>query len=132
MATWFHVDRAVCGFCHHLNLDSNFVAGRTKELPGAGRRSHCSTNLKQIGLAVHGCHDTNNGVPPQATDVVGGTFSGNSGQARILPFIEQNNSHAFADFSLGYAAQPTSAKLPLLCALPDGGWPAAPFSIRQI
>jgi prepilin-type N-terminal cleavage/methylation domain-containing protein/prepilin-type processing-associated H-X9-DG protein len=71
----------------------------------AARRIHCSNNLKQIGLAVHGYHDTNIGVPPQATYVVGSTFSGYSVQARILPFIEQNNLHAFVDFSLGYAAQ---------------------------
>ena len=78
-------------------------------------RSQCTNHLKQIGLAVHGYHDANNGLPPQATYTVGGTFSGYSVHARILPHIEQGNLHARVDFNLGYAAQPDicKTKLPL-------------------
>jgi len=71
----------------------------------AAARIRCANNLKQIGLAVHGYHDANEGLPPQATYTIGSTFSGYSVHARILPYIEQANLHARVDFALGYAAQ---------------------------
>jgi prepilin-type N-terminal cleavage/methylation domain-containing protein/prepilin-type processing-associated H-X9-DG protein len=76
----------------------------------SARRMSCSNNLKQIGLAVHGFHDAHHGVPPQATYVVGSTFSGYSVHARLLPFIEQGDLHSKVDFNLGYAAQPEICK----------------------
>ena len=81
----------------------------------AAARIKCGNNLKQIGLAVHGYHDANNGVPPQATYTTGSTFSGYSVHARILPYIEQGNLSARVDFALGYAAQPDvcKTKIPL-------------------
>jgi hypothetical protein len=55
----------------------------------AAARIQCANNLKQMGLAVHNCHDTNGRLPPQA-----GTF-GNAYYAplmfHLLPYIEQNN-----------------------------------------
>ena len=81
----------------------------------AAARIKCGNNLKQIGLAVHGYHDANGGLPPQATWAVGSTFSGYSIHARILPYIEQDSLHARVDFALGYAAQPEvcKTKIPL-------------------
>jgi prepilin-type N-terminal cleavage/methylation domain-containing protein len=53
----------------------------------AARRSSCSNNLKNLGLAMHNYHDTNNAFP------YGDRLTGNSRTfgwtARILPFIEQ-------------------------------------------
>lgn len=77
----------------------------------AARRMSCSNNLKQIGLAVHGFHDTFHGMPPQATYTIGSTFSGYSVHARILPFLEQSNIADRVDFGIGYAAQPDICKL---------------------
>ena len=57
----------------------------------AARRINCASNLKQIGLAVQSFHDANKGMPPQATYVVGSTFSGYSVHARILPYLEHGN-----------------------------------------
>ncbi len=76
----------------------------------AAARIKCANNLKQIGLAIHGYHESNNGVPPQATYTIGGSFSGYSIHARILPYIEQDGLHARVDFTLGYAAQPDICK----------------------
>ncbi|HEX4612232.1 MAG TPA: DUF1559 domain-containing protein [Urbifossiella sp.] len=80
----------------------------------AAARAKCSNNLKQLGLAVHSYHDTNNRFPPGgANDQAGfgGTGAGNSNawgsswMVYILPQIEQgalyskwqfnNNSGAF-------------------------------------
>jgi len=60
----------------------------------AAARSKCSNNLKQIGLALHNYHDTNNKLPPGcANDVApygnGGNGWGSSWKVYILAFIEQ-------------------------------------------
>lgn len=71
----------------------------------AARRMSCCNNLKQLGVALHGFHDTHKGIPPQATYTVGITFSGYSVHASLLPFIEQSSLFSKVDFNLGYAAQ---------------------------
>src|SRR5215468_1228370 len=59
----------------------------------AAYRMQCGNNLKQLGLALHNHHDTNNFFPPSATST---PF--NPGWANLhgwgtflLPFIEQDN-----------------------------------------
>jgi prepilin-type N-terminal cleavage/methylation domain-containing protein/prepilin-type processing-associated H-X9-DG protein len=79
----------------------------------AAARTKCANNLKQIGLAVHGYHDVNNGVPPQATYNIGSTFSGYSVHARILPYLELGNLANRIDFLVGYAAQPEVCRTPI-------------------
>ncbi len=62
----------------------------------AARRSQCTNNLKQIGVALHNYHDTNKTFPPSYI-MYGATGPGmtNIGDPRwgwgvfILPFIEQ-------------------------------------------
>jgi len=53
----------------------------------AAKRSQCTNNLKQLGLAVHNYHDTF-GCVPMATVAFNGPH-GASAFVRILPFIEQ-------------------------------------------
>jgi prepilin-type N-terminal cleavage/methylation domain-containing protein len=58
----------------------------------AGRRSQCSSNLKQFGLAINTYHDTNKRLPPSALIAPEGNmlWVGYLGPfARILPYIEQ-------------------------------------------
>lgn len=57
----------------------------------AARRMQCGNNLKQIGLAMHNYHDTNNALP------AGYIYRGGNGKCNygwavaILPFIEASN-----------------------------------------
>src|SRR5262245_34374339 len=68
----------------------------------AANRIKCGNNLHQIGLAMHGCHDTYNRFPPAATynGLTGQptspsdlSFSGAFGNPffQALPFMEQDN-----------------------------------------
>jgi prepilin-type N-terminal cleavage/methylation domain-containing protein/prepilin-type processing-associated H-X9-DG protein len=77
----------------------------------AANRSKCTNNLKQIGLAVHNFHDTNNRLPynespesqqstawglgsaqsPRVMTATGRPGTNWSWLAHILPFVEQDN-----------------------------------------
>lgn len=52
----------------------------------AARRSQCSNNVKQIGLALHNYHDTHKKLPPGIC-----TSNQLAWSAFILPFLEQNS-----------------------------------------
>jgi prepilin-type N-terminal cleavage/methylation domain-containing protein len=69
----------------------------------AARRSQCSNNLKQIGLAVHNFHDARNGLPPMVAGERRASF-----WVYVLPYLEQQNAYdllnggnAAANTSLG-------------------------------
>ena len=57
----------------------------------AARRSQCSNNLKQIGLAMHNYHDTFGSFPSAWIQV--GSSRYHAWSALILPFMEQGNIH---------------------------------------
>ncbi|MDR0610507.1 MAG: DUF1559 domain-containing protein [Planctomycetaceae bacterium] len=74
----------------------------------AARRMQCSNNFKQIGIALHNYHDTNQAFPmegtipsnnttPTATAPFGGYYLGIT--VRLLPFIEQ--AQLFSQFTMG-------------------------------
>src|SRR3954468_18045453 len=65
----------------------------------AANRMACSNNLKQLGLGMHNCHDTN-GFFPSSGGGWGGVGDPDRGQGakqpggwtfNVLPFIEQDN-----------------------------------------
>ncbi|WP_435016401.1 DUF1559 domain-containing protein [Tundrisphaera sp. TA3] len=67
----------------------------------AARRTQCVNNLKQIGLAMHNYHSTNDGFPMGASLNRGGAATWNnwSAQAMMLNFIEQGPLYSSINFS---------------------------------
>jgi prepilin-type N-terminal cleavage/methylation domain-containing protein/prepilin-type processing-associated H-X9-DG protein len=72
----------------------------------AARRAQCTNNLKQIGLALHNYHSSNNVFPP-GTAATYNTFnpgcaswSGWSAQALLLSYLEQTPMYNAANFSI--------------------------------
>jgi prepilin-type N-terminal cleavage/methylation domain-containing protein/prepilin-type processing-associated H-X9-DG protein len=86
-------------------------------------RTQCTNNLKQIGLALHNYHDTNNVFPPGYID--GDTNPANTPNndvgpgwgwaAFLLPYVEQQNLYNLINFSVGVGLGPNAAvsQLPL-------------------
>ncbi|EAQ82495.1 hypothetical protein DSM3645_08857 [Blastopirellula marina DSM 3645] len=78
----------------------------------AARRMQCTSNLKQIGLALHNYHDTHGAFPPAVInpgcnhcnidEIPTGNWDGNvrntTFQLMILPFLEQGNLYDKIDF----------------------------------
>ncbi|RCS46030.1 DUF1559 domain-containing protein [Bremerella cremea] len=58
----------------------------------AARRTQCSNNLKQIGLALHNYHDTHDAFPSRSAGAgaCDNWWSGVSGTIPLLPFMEQS------------------------------------------
>jgi prepilin-type processing-associated H-X9-DG protein len=54
----------------------------------AARRSQCTNNLRQMGVAMHNYHDVHQSFPINYRPVVSGTYSW---MQAILPYIEQAN-----------------------------------------
>ena len=84
----------------------------------AAARVTCANNLKQLGLALHGFHDVNQGFPPSGYTMVGpgnpaGKFVG--WRPLTLPFIEQENLKKLYDFNSNWweGTNPTAAAVPV-------------------
>jgi prepilin-type N-terminal cleavage/methylation domain-containing protein/prepilin-type processing-associated H-X9-DG protein len=71
----------------------------------AASRTECQNNLKQIGLALHGYHDTQHEFPTgkgpnYATTVPGAAvYARWSVHSHILPYLEQNNLYNSINFN---------------------------------
>jgi prepilin-type N-terminal cleavage/methylation domain-containing protein/prepilin-type processing-associated H-X9-DG protein len=59
----------------------------------AARRSQCTNNLKQIGIAIQNYHDVNGALPPHSNNFQSSSTQPPSNdfsmKARIIPFLEQ-------------------------------------------
>ena len=87
----------------------------------AARRSQCVNNLKQIGLALHNYHSTNNSFPmggshnpddfPQSFAWTPVTYDAWSAQAAILPFIEQQAIFAAINYNFSPAPGTTAGTI---------------------
>lgn len=84
----------------------------------AARRSSCSNNLRQIGIALHHYHDANKRFPPSAIIPAGRTADGWSAQARLLPYLEEQGLENLIDWKRPYNVQPDVTKVrvaPYVC-----------------
>jgi prepilin-type N-terminal cleavage/methylation domain-containing protein/prepilin-type processing-associated H-X9-DG protein len=66
----------------------------------AANRAKCSNNLKQIGLAMHNYHDTNDRLP-YADTRVGTSYAYPSWSVEMLPYIEQGNLYQQFRMAIG-------------------------------
>ena len=68
----------------------------------AARQLQCSSNLKQMGIALHAYHETQESFPAGwGYDVCSWSWS-----ALILPYVEQDNVHRLLDFSHQFNQEP--------------------------
>lgn len=68
-----------------------------QEAREAARRTQCTNNLKQIGLAIHTYHESHKFFPRGDLD---GTYSRVNPFVTILPYLEQGNIYRQYDFKL--------------------------------
>jgi prepilin-type N-terminal cleavage/methylation domain-containing protein len=89
----------------------------------AARRSSCSNNLKQIGIALHNYHDTYKTFPPESiwaqstnpTNPNAGPWlpRNYSWISMTLPFMEQAPLHSQINFALPLWGQNTASGVPI-------------------
>jgi len=78
----------------------------------AARRSQCSNNLKQLGLALHNYHDVHKSFPP---GLIGSTADGAGWLAKrvpfvrhLLPYFEEGNRSKVYDDNYSWCDQPAA------------------------
>jgi prepilin-type N-terminal cleavage/methylation domain-containing protein len=71
-----------------------------QKLREAAGRTQCANNMKQMGIAVHNCHDTYGKLPPTIGAFPNATSDGTL-HFYLLPFIEQDNLYRNADDGAG-------------------------------
>ncbi len=94
----------------------------------AARRMQCTNNLKQIGLALHNYHDTNNAFPPArtspGTNEAPGAWGCVSFYVALYPFMEQtarwnavlaagDASHSFTSWSQVWTCSTAEFQAPI-------------------
>jgi prepilin-type N-terminal cleavage/methylation domain-containing protein/prepilin-type processing-associated H-X9-DG protein len=81
----------------------------------AARRMQCTNNLKQLGIALHNFHDTNQRFPAAfeelqtSPNITGNSPWGCSWTARILPYIEQQAVYQIYRFDRDWQDTTTNA-----------------------
>jgi prepilin-type N-terminal cleavage/methylation domain-containing protein/prepilin-type processing-associated H-X9-DG protein len=71
----------------------------------AARRTSCTNNLRQIGIALATYHDSLATLPPAVLDNWGGSSYLHTWTMFILPFLEETSLFRLYDFSVGQNAE---------------------------
>src|SRR5262249_9374183 len=104
----------------------------------AARRSQCNNNLKQLALALHNYHDTNNRLPYSSSYSVS-TTPGHTWNEFILPKMEQLPLFNQINFAVGAnfsptppATSPNNAGLFASAKLPYQQCPSSSYAVNGI
>jgi prepilin-type N-terminal cleavage/methylation domain-containing protein len=98
-------------------------------------KAQCLNNLKQIGLALHGYHDINQGLPPgyraslAYSDGAIDTAPGWGWAAFILPYIEQDNVYRQLALNLPVQNSPAIQTMVKLFLCPSDLTPPSAFPV---
>src|SRR5258708_12467319 len=86
-----------------IGILSGVLLPAVQKIREAAARIQCSNNLKQLGLAVHNCHDAMGKLPPLVGRFPQGQGNGafNTLQFWMLPYIEQDNLYKSASTGNG-------------------------------
>jgi prepilin-type N-terminal cleavage/methylation domain-containing protein len=76
----------------------------------SARRTQCTNNLKQLGLALQNYQSAKKTFPTACTLAIGAPSHSFSVHAQLLPYIEEANLERLIDFSLSYTVQPEVTK----------------------
>jgi prepilin-type N-terminal cleavage/methylation domain-containing protein len=78
----------------------------------AARRSSCSNNLRQLGVALHNYESSSGHFPPITLVPMGQTYQPWSAHARLLPYLEEQSLANLVDFSKSpeFTGNPVAAK----------------------
>ena len=80
---YVHIDRTSCCNCNYRDFDCPLGPSRAKGAEAAAR-TQCTNNLKQWGLGMQSCHDTNKALPIGATNTPRSTWV-----PYLWPYIDQ-------------------------------------------
>jgi len=74
----------------------------------AARRISCCNNLRQMGVGLHGYHDTNKSFPPGGIEQRSARFPKGrqlAWSAFLLPYLEQGSLHELVDFDKAFDSE---------------------------
>ncbi|HEX5271524.1 MAG TPA: DUF1559 domain-containing protein [Gemmataceae bacterium] len=104
-----------------------------QKVRAAAARIQCQNNLKQIGLACHNYHDSQQSLPPgyYATAAYPDTYPGWGWGAFLLPYLEQDNLYRQIDFTASVATSQAARARVAMYLCPADQPPLTPFILTD-